>query len=119
MKKVSSEFITRILNTQPPKGGTTNCFPQPKRHRSGSASEPCVRVSNSHGSSITWRLSYALLLDGRFLWPSLCRGSGDGAVAGCGFPTFPRACAESRDPLPTRLLRGISGCIPDISLVAV
>src|SRR5262245_63947969 len=24
MKKVSSEFVTHLLNTQPPKGGTTN-----------------------------------------------------------------------------------------------
>src|SRR5262245_55609712 len=94
------------------------CCPEPERHRSGSASEPCVRVSNSHGSSITWRLSYAPLLDGRFLWPSLYRGSGGGVVAGCGFLTFLRVCAGSRDPLPIRLLPGISGCILDISLAA-
>src|SRR5262245_53349657 len=66
----------------------------------------------------TWRLSYAPLLDGRFLWPSLRRGSGGGAVASCGFLTFLRVCAGLRDPLPTRLLPGIAGCILDISLVA-
>src|SRR5262245_4179365 len=119
MKKVPSEFEAHLLNTQPPKGGTSNCCPEPERHRSGSASEPCVRVSNSHGSSITWRLSYAPLLDGRFLWPSLRRGSGGGAVVGYGFLTFLRVCAGLRDPLPTRLLPGIASRILDISPVAV
>src|SRR5215813_12163586 len=81
---------------------------------------PMMKLSRttSHGSSITWRLSYAPLLDGLFLWPSLHRGSGGGAVAGCGFLTFLRVCAGSRDPLPTRLLREIAGCILGISLVA-
>src|SRR5215510_13852696 len=41
--------------------------PEPERRHSDSASEPCMRVSNSHGSSTTWRLSYAPLLDARFL----------------------------------------------------
>jgi len=36
-------------------------LPKPERHRSGSASKPCVTVSKSHGSSITWRLSTAPL----------------------------------------------------------
>src|SRR5215468_10165223 len=47
-------------------GQSTTAFghrvlPEPERHRSGSASKPCVRVSNSHGSSIAWRLSRAPL----------------------------------------------------------
>src|SRR5262249_9296945 len=92
--------------------------PEPERPPSGSASEPCVRVSNSHGSSITWRLSYAPLLDGLFLWPSLPRGSGGGAVLGCGFLTFLPVCARSPDPLSPRLLREICGWILRISLVA-
>src|SRR5215831_943580 len=83
--------------------------PEPERHRSGSASEPCVRVSNSHGSSTTWRLSYAPLLDDQFLWPSCCRGSDDEVVAGCEVLMFLRACAGSRDPLPTHLLHGTAG----------
>jgi len=40
-------------------GAPVDCCPEPKRRRPGSASEPCVRVSNSHGASITWRLSRA------------------------------------------------------------
>src|SRR5262245_6098603 len=52
MKKVSSEFITRLLNTRPPKGGTTNCYPKRRSRLRRSASEPCVRVSISHGSSV-------------------------------------------------------------------
>src|SRR5215510_633058 len=113
---MSSDF--RGLRKTSPNRSASGC-PEPERHRSGSASEPCVRVSNSHGSSTTWRLSYAPLLDDQFLWPSCCRGSDDEVVAGCEVLTFLRACAGSRDPLPTHLLHGTAGCILDISLVAV
>jgi len=42
-------------------------LPEPERHRSGSASKPCVTVSKSHGSSTSWRLSRAPLVAISFL----------------------------------------------------
>jgi hypothetical protein len=42
---------------------------------SDSASEPCVRVSNSHGSSITWWLSSTLLQRSVSLAVPPCRRS--------------------------------------------
>lgn len=41
-------------------------LPKPARRRAGSASKPCVRVSTSHGSSMTWRWSCAPLVTCRF-----------------------------------------------------
>jgi hypothetical protein len=41
-------------------------LPKPGGRPPGSASKPCLRVSNSHGSSTAWRWSCAPLVTGRF-----------------------------------------------------